>query len=407
MRNVTKKEEGSLLEMSLEEVLRHGAQEMLKEMVIAEVQDFINHHVHLKDETGYQRVVRNGYHKPREIMWGGGKVAIEVPRAKDRKKQIKYKSKLIPRYLRRAKSLNEFIPYLYLKGISTGDYSDVLTELLGEESNLSAGTVVRLKEKWLEEYETWNKRDLTQKRYVYWWADGIYFNVRLEKDRSCILVIIGALEDGTKELIAVHAGYRESELSWREVMVRLKKQGLMSGPKLAIGDGALGFWNALRKEYPNTREQRCWVHKTANVLNKMPKSVQKNAKQMIYDIYLAPTKEEAEKAFNAFVHLYEAKYPKAVACLLKSKEETLAFYDFPAEHWKHIRSTNPIESTFATIRLRTKKTKGCGSCNATLMFVFKLAESAQKRWHKLSGYKLIPLVIEEREFVDGVLQEAA
>jgi len=407
MRKSSRKDTGLSMGTTLEEVLRHGARAMLQEMAIAEVEEFIDNYRELKDEHGHQRIVRNGYHNPREILWGGGKVEVSVPRARDRKKEIVYTSKLIPRYLRRSKSFSEFIPYLYLRGISTGDFSDVLSELLGEEASLSATTVVRLKEKWADEYKEWNQRDLSQKRYVYWWADGVHFNVRLEDDRCCMLVIIGALEDGTKELVGIHLGYRESSLSWQELMVRLKKQGLTIGPKLAVGDGALGFWKALREEYPQIREQRCWVHITANVLDKMPKSVQDNAKKMIHDIYLAPSKEEAEKAFKAFVDLYQAKYPRAVTCLIKSKEETMAFYDFPAEHWVHIRSTNPVESVFATVRLRTKRTKGCGTANATLMMVFKLAEAAEKRWQKLFGYKLIPLVLEGKEFVDGVLQEAA
>lgn len=407
MDNGNKERRKSLIETPLEEVLRQGAQDLLKKAVIVEVEEFLNDYEDLKDSGGRQRVVRNGYHKSRKIIWSGGEIEVKVPRAKDRKKEIKYESSLIPPYLRRSESMDEFIPYLYLKGISTGDFTDVLTKLLGKQVNLSSSTVVRLKESWQKDYEDWNSRDLSQKKYIYWWVDGLHFNVRLENERSCILVIIGSTEDGKKELVAIQDGYRESKLSWKELCLNLKKRGLKEGPPLVTGDGALGFWAAMREEFPETREQRCWVHKTANVLDKMPKSVQPQAKKMIHEIYLAPTKEEALKAFDDFVKLYEAKYPKSVACLQDSKEETMAFYDFPAEHWRHIRSTNPIESTFATVRLRTKRTKGCGSRIATLMMVFKLVESAQKRWQKLFGYKLIPLVLEGKEFVDGVLKEAA
>lgn len=414
MKEVSKKEEKSpiwdlenLVEKPLNEILQEGAERLLKLAVQSEIEEHIEKYKCLKDADGNQRVVRNGYHKGREIVSGVGKIKVRLPRAKDKKNKIRFQSSIIPPYLRRVKKIDEFIPYLYLKGISTGDFSGVLTHLLGEEVSLSAGTVVRLKEKWLKEYENWNDRDLSGKKYIYWWVDGIYFNVRLGNDRVCVLVIIGVTEDGKKELVAIQDGYRESELSWKEIMLNLKKRRLKGGPKLAIGDGSLGFWKALRKEFPGTREQRCWVHKTANVLDKMPKSVQEQAKKKIHEIYLSPTKEKGEKAFEDFEKLYEAKYPKAVECLKESKEETMAFYDFPAEHWRHIRTINPIESTFATVRLRTKRTKGCGSRNATLMMVFKLVQSAEKRWHKLHNFKLIPLVLEGKIFVDGVLKEAA
>jgi transposase-like protein len=303
--------------------------------------------------------------------------------------------------------MDEFIPYLYLKGISTGDFSDVLSMLLGAQVSLSPATVVRLKETWQEEYKAWNKRDLSGKRYIYWWADGIYSNVRLEDDRTCLLVIIGATDTGDKELIAVDDGHRESELSWQNILLDLKKRGLSGGPALATGDGALGFWNAISKEFPKTRHQRCWVHKTANILDKMPKSMQPQAKRNIHEIYMADTRENAYAAFDSFVALYGAKYPKAVECLLKSKEEGLAFYDFPAEHWKHIRTANPIESTFATVRLRMYKTKGCGTRRETLTMVFKLVQSAEKRWQKIHSSKLIPLVLSGEKFVNGILQYAA
>lgn len=401
-------EQSNSVEKSLNEILREGAKRLLKLAVQAELEEHMEKYKYLKDTNGNRRVVRNGYHKDREIISGVGKIKVRLPRAKDKKNEIRFHSNIIPPYLRRVKKIDEFIPYLYLKGISTGDFSGVLTQLLGEGVSLSAGTVVRLKERWLKEYKEWNDRDLSGKKYVYWWVDGIYFNVRLgSKDRVCVLVIIGATEDGKKELVAIQDGYRESELSWKEISLNLKRRGLKEGPKLAIGDGSLGFWKALREEFPDTREQRCWVHKTANLLDKMPKSVQEQAKKKIHEIYLSPTKEKGEKAFKDFEKLYEAKYPKAVKCLQKSKEELMTFYDFPAEHWRHIRTTNAIESTFATVRLRTKRTKGCGSRDATLMMVFKLVQSAQKRWHRLHNFKLIPLVLEGKIFVDGVLKEAA
>lgn len=396
-----------MLGRPFEEIVREGARRILSEAVLIEVEEFIRPYEDCYDSQGKKRIVRNGYHKPRQILWGGGKIEIQVPRIRDREGKLKHHSRIVPPYLRRVKSMDEYIPYLYLKGISTGDFSDVLSELVGEKVKLSSSTVVNLKKKWQEEYSSWHSRDLSQKEYIYWWADGVHFNVRLEDDRVCMLIIIGVTPDGKKELVAVHDGYRESKLSWQEVLLDLKRRGLKKGPRLAIGDGALGFWAALREEFPQTQEQRCWVHKTANVLDKMPKSLQRQAKRMIHDIYLAPTKEEANKSFDDFIRLYEAKCPRAVSCLLESKEETMAFYDYPAEHWRHIRSTNPIESTFATVRLRTKRTKGSGSRIATLMMVFKLVGSAEKRWQRIHSSSLIQLVMQGKVFEDGVLQEAA
>ena len=291
-----------------------------------------------------------------------------------------------------------------MRGISTNDFSEVLSSLLGSEVSLSAASVVRLKESWHQEFSDWNKRDLSDKKYVYWWVDGVYFNVRLENERGCILVIIGATETGEKELLAVHSGYQESEISWLEVLRDLKSRGLSSAPKLVTGDGALGFWKAMTQEYPEARGQRCWVHKTANVLDKMPKKYQPSAKQKIHEIYLAASKTDALKAFDKFVSTYQAKYSKAVECLIKDKETTLSFYDFPAEHWQHIRSTNPIESTFATVRLRTHKTKGSGSLRDATAMVFKLSLAAQKRWRRLRGHKKIPLVMAGKKFKDGLLE---
>ena len=396
-----------LLSMTVEEIVKKGAEDILKKALLYEIESVLEGYSRLTMEAGQQRMVRNGYHKERKFMTPVGNISIKVPRAEDREKEIKYSSDLIPPYMRRLSSVDDLLPHLYLKGISTGDFSEVLTQLLGEKSSISPSTIVRLKEKWLEEHHVWQETDLSERRYAYWWVDGIYFNIRLEDERSCILVIMGADETGRKELIAVESCFRESYLSWKEILLKLKARGLMEGPLLATGDGALGFWKALREVYPETKEQRCWVHKTANVLDKLPQRVQKQAKRMLHEIYLASTKKDAEKSFDAFVTLYEAKYPKAVECLLKSKNETMTFYDFPAEHWRHIRSTNPIESTFATVRLRTRKTKGCGSRDATLMMVFKLVQSAEKRWQKLHSHAMITLLFSGVKFEDGVLKKAA
>ena len=410
MQDFTSKAKESLLSKSLEEIAREGARRMLEIALEAEITDFIDQYDMIRDSQGRRQITRNGYHPRRKVATGIGEIDVRVGRSRDHRlghsNDICYQSKIIPPYLRRSRDLDEFIPFLYLKGISTGDFSEVLSQLMGKDVSLSPGTVVRLKEQWEEEYNRWSNRDLSDKRYVYWWVDGVYFNIRLEEEKSCMLIIMGATEDGKKELIAVEDGYRESTISWSSILLDLKKRGLQEGPKLAVGDGSLGFWNALNKEFPETKHQRCWVHRTANVLDKMPKSVQKQAKRQIHDIYLAPTKEEALKAFDKFVKLYEAKFPKAVQCLLKTKKETLAFYDFPAEHWRHIRSTNPIESTFATIRLRTHKTKGCGSRIASLTMVFKLVQAAEKRWQKLHSSNLIHLVLKNVKFIDGV-QNAA
>jgi putative transposase len=316
---------------------------------------------------------------------------------------------VLPKYIRKAPTIEKLVPMLYLKGISTNDFPSALSALLGEGAKgFSPATIVRLKNIWEEDYETWSKRDLSEKEYVSFWVDGIHFNVRLDEDKNCILVVMGADKEGNKELIAVSDGFRESKIAWKELLLDLRSRGLAVDPNLVIGDGALGFWAASREVYGSqTREQRCWVHKTANILDKMPKSIQSKAKSMIHDMYMSETKKDALKAYDHFVESYESKYPKAVECLTKDKEQLFTFYDFPALHGQHIRTTNPIESTFATIRLRTKKTRGCGSRTATLTMVFKLALEASKGWKKLKGYKLIPLVIEGKTFVDGELQKAA
>ena len=405
MKKYSRKVVESSNERTLHEVLREGAKEALKQALQLEIDLFMEQYRGQLTTDGRHRMTLNGFHKEREIMTSAGMLSVKVPRVRDHEGEVRYQSSLIPPYLKRATDLDAFIPFLYLKGISTGDFGSVLSKLLRKEVAFSANSVVRLKEVWMKEYQEWAKQDLSKKEYVYWWADGVHFNVRLEDNRTCILVIMGVTSNGTKELVAIQDGFRESELSWREIMIDLKRRGLRQGPKLAIGDGALGFWAALRKEFPETREQRCWIHKMANVLNKLPKCVQPQAKRMLHNIYQADTRANAELAFKEFVHLYEAKYPKAVACILKSKNETMAFYDFPAEHWRHIRSTNAIESNFATVRLRTRKTKGCGSSAATLTMVFKLTQSAQKRWQRIHFFKLLPFVLKGIRFVDGIPTE--
>jgi putative transposase len=310
--------------------------------------------------------------------------------------------------LRRTKNIDEAIPWLYLKGISTGDFPEALKGLFGVEAKgLSATTVTRLKAAWEEEHRTWSKRSLKGKHYVYVWADGVHFNIRLEDGRQCILVLMGATADGKKELIALTDGYRESEQSWKELLLDCKARGLEIEPSLAIGDGALGFWAALRKVWETTKEQRCWVHKTANVLDKLPKGSQPKAKGMLHEIYLAENRAAADKAFDLFVKTYQAKYPQATECLSKDRNVLLSFYDFPAEHWVHIRTTNPIESTFATVRLRHSKTKGSGTRTACLTMVFKLMESASKKWRTLNGSERIKALIAGAVFVDGVQQPQA
>ena len=387
----------------LTELLRNGARDLIKQAVEAELDAMLSEYADLKLIDGRQAIVRNGYLPERTIQTGIGDVPIKVPKVRDRSGSgIHFTSYLLPPYLRRTKSIEELIPWLYLKGLSTGDYSEALGSLLGEHAKgLSANTVSRLKSQWFEEHQNWQRQDLSQKRYVYWWADGIYSQVRMD-DRLCLLVIIGVTEHGHKELVAVSDGYRESSASWEELLTSLRQRGLTHSPKLSAGDGALGFWNALSKVYPDSRHQRCWVHKTANILNKLPKSMQPKVKAALHEIWMASTRKDAYKAFDNTLELFGAKYPKAMECLSKDREELLAFYDFPAEHWIHIRTTNPIESAFATVRLRTKKSRNCGSRDSTLAMVFKLMESAQKRWIKIRGFNLLTLVVNNVKFEDGV-----
>lgn len=400
----------------LTEILRQGAQEMLAAAIKNEVLDYVAGHTHLRDAEGRRLVTRNGYLPQRTIQTGIGPVDLQQPRVNDRRldqngQRIRFSSKILPPYLRRTKSIDELIPWLYLKGISTGDFTEALQALLGPQAKgLSATNIVRLKDCWQQEWTGWSKRSLTDKHYVYLWADGIYFNIRLEdpgNNKQCILVLMGATDDGKKELIAIADGYRESAQSWRELLLDIKERGLSTAAKLATGDGALGFWAALRESYPATQEQRCWVHKTANVLNKMPKSIQPKAKSMLQDIWMAETRKQARQAFDLFVGTFKAKYAKAVECLAKDRDVLLRFYDFPAEHWVHLRTTNPIESTFATVRLRTRRTKGCGSRVACLTMVFKLAQCAQRHWRRLNSKELIVEIIQGVKFVDGIKEIAA
>lgn len=398
----------------LDQILRDGAREMLGRAIEDEVAVFVGVRSELVDESGRRLVVRNGHLPERSIQTPLGEIPIKQPRVRDRRdadEREGFQSSILPPYLRKTKSLEDLLPWLYLKGISTGDFSEALQALLGPDAaGLSASTITRLKAGWEEEFKDWSKRSLESKRYVYLWADGVYFNIRLEdpgNSRQCILVLMGATAEGKKEFIAVADGYRESEQSWYELLQDVKQRGLTIAPELATGDGALGFWKALRKAYPATRTQRCWVHKTANVLNKMPKSVQAKSKSMLHEIWMASTRKAAGEAFDLFLKTFSGKYPAATACLDKDRDALLAFYDFPAEHWIHLRTSNPIESTFASVRLRTAKTKGCGSRMACLSMVFKLTLSAQKRWRALNGSKLLADVITGVVFEDGVKKLAA
>lgn len=391
----------------LTEILQSGARQLILQAVESEVSSFLEKHSHERLADGRQRVVRHGHLPEREVVTGIGSIPVRVPRTRDRKSQnsseaIRFTSQILPPYVRKSKSVEEALPYLYLKGVSSGDFSDVMPVLLGKDvKGFSSDTVLRLRKVWQEEYRKWRQRRLSSKEYVYIWADGVYLQARMEEEKQCILVIIGATPEGKKELLGFIDGYRESSQSWSELLIDLKSRGLGIPPKLAIGDGAMGFWNALEKIWPQTKQQRCWVHKTVNVLNKLPKSLQKKAKEGIQNIWMAETYEEALKAYDLFIAKYMDKYPKATHCLEKDKEQLLTFYDFPAQHWKHIRTTNPIESTFATVKHRTKRTKGCLGRETALSMVFKLIKNAEKRWKKLNGKNQLPKVIRGVKFQDG------
>lgn len=384
-------------------MLRQGARDLINRAVQAELAEFLAEYQDVVDDQGRRSVVRNGYLPEREILTGIGPVEIQVPKTRDRSgRGIHFRSGLLPPTIKRSRSVETVLPWLYLKGISTGDFSEALADLLGEDAKgISAGTISRLKQVWNQERDVWRKRSLSDERYVYIWADGIYFNIRGDEARQCILVVIGVTDQGNKEFLAIEDGYRESEQSWTELLMDLQNRG-MNQPKLAIGDGALGFWKALRKIFGEARSQRCWVHKMNNVLNKMPKGIQAKAKQQLQDIWMAETKHDAEDAFDLFLKTYQSKYPKACECLEKDREQLLAFYDFPAEHWIHIRTSNPIESTFATVRLRTAKTRGCVSRTTILTMVFKLGLSAEKGWRKLRGFRRLAEVINGVKFINGI-----
>ena len=407
--NVVKLLQPGLFADPLTEVLRNGARTLLAQAVEAEVAEFLAKHIDLKTASGLSRVVRHGHLPKREVMTGIGPVSVRQPRVRDRgvaaenAERVRFTPAILPPYGRRSRSLEVLIPILYLKGISTGDFEEALAALLGKDApGLSASTIARLKEVWLDEHEHWRKRDLSARRYVYVWADGIYLQARLEDTKQCILVIIGATPEGKKELLGFTDGARESAQDWRELLLDLKNQGLAIAPELAVADGALGFWKALGEIWPTTREQRCWVHKTANILNKLPKSQQPKAKRSLQEIWMAETSKDAAAAFDAFIAAYEVKYEKAAKCLAMDRQALLAFYDFPAEHWKHLRTSNPIESTFAIVRHRTIRSKGCLSNKTALAMVFKLVEAAQKNWRRLDGHNQLPKLIQGVRFTDGI-----
>jgi putative transposase len=392
---------------SLTEVLRNGACALLAQAIEAEVAALLSWHADKLTADGRQRLVRHGHLPEREILTGIGPVAVRCPRLRDRvgegSERIRFSSAILPPYARRSKSLDVLIPILYLKGVSTGDFEEALIALLGKDApGLSASTIGRLKEAWSEEHARWSKRDLSAKRYVYCWVDGIHVQARLEDAAQCLLVVIGATPEGKKELVGLIDGVRESAQSWKELLLDLKRRGLAMGPELAVADGALGFWQAVEEVWPQTRGQRCWVHKTANVLNKLPKSQQSKAKRALQEIWMAETKKDALLAFDAFVETWSIKYDKAAECLIKDRDALLAFYDFPAEHWKHLRTTNVIESSFATIRHRTVRSKGCLSNKTALAMIFKLAEAAEKSWRRLDGHNQLPKIILGVKFADGV-----
>jgi transposase-like protein len=396
-------------------VLHEGARRMLALAIETEVAEWIERRSSLVDDKGRRLVVRNGHQPTRRIQTGLGDIEVARPRVHDRRaapERETFRSRVLPPYLRRTKAIEQMLPWLYLKGISTGGFAEALQSLLGPDAaGLSASTITRLMEAWQKEHDEWSKRSLVGCEYVYVWADGIYFNVRLGDESTgktqCILVLVGATRDGRKELIAVVEGYRESEQSWTELINDVKRRGLAIDPKLAVADGALGFWAAVGKAWPTTRAQRCWVHKTANVLNKLPKGMQPKAKDRLHEIWMAATRKEAVAALEAFVQDFGARYESAVACLEKDRDELLAFYDFPAEHWRHLRTTNPIESTFSTVRLRHRRTKGNGSREACLAMVFKLAQSAERHWRRLNGHELLQHVIRGVRFIDGTIDKVA
>ena len=398
----------------LTQILHEKAGQMLGQMIEAEADQWLADHAAVVDARGRQQVVRNGHLPSRSVLTGIGPIEVTQPRLRDKRPpelREKFTSKILPPYLRKAQSVEDLIPWLYLKGISTGDMAQARQPLVGPQAQgLSASVVTRLLRQWEDDFRGWQQQSLEGKTYVYLWADGIHFRIRLEdegNDRQCILVLMGATAEGKKELIAITEGYRESAQSWSELLLAAQARGLTVPPKLAVGDGALGFWAALAQVFPTCRPQRCWVHKTANVLNKLPKHLHAKATAMLHDIWMAATRAQAIRAFDLFLSTFRAKYPNAAACLEKDRDVLLTFYDFPAEHWAHLRTTNPIESTFATVRLRTAKTKGSGSRIACLTMVFKLVQSAARTWRLLNGSEILPEVLAGVAFEDGVKKVAA
>lgn len=389
--------------VNLDELCRMAAQQMLATALLAERQAYLDAHAESVDATGKRLVVANGYARQRDVVTGAGPVTVSAPRVNDKRDGNRFSSNILPAYMRRSPKVTEVLPVLYLRGLSTGDFAPALAGFLGSDAGLSPSTISRLTEAWQAEHADWSERDLSDRDYVYWWADGVHFNVRLEEDRLCCLVIVGVRPDGSKELVALADGYREDTESWLDLLRSLKDRGL-AGPALAVGDGALGFWGALREVFPTAREQRCWVHVTANVLAALPKRLQGDAKTALADIYSAETRADAITAARAFADQF-AEFPKAANKIMTKLDTLLAFYDYPVEHWIHLRTTNPIESTFSTVRLRTRVTRGAGSRLAALAMAYKLLDAAQDRWRKINAPHLVPLVRAGAVFIDGKLQE--
>ena len=392
----------------LTELLRTGAQQLICQAVEAELQELLGQYSERRTADGKAGVVRNGYLPERELQSGVGPITVRIPKVRAKTGDpVTFRSVLVPPYVRKTRMLEAALPWLYLKGVSSGEMGEALKVLVGPEAKgLSASTISRLKQVWSEEYERWRTARLDKDRWVYVWADGVYSGLRAEQTKLCSLVMVGVNERGEKRFLAIEDGVRESTQSWREVLLKLKSRGMRS-PELAIGDGAMGFWAAQEEVYPQTRQQRCWMHKTINVLNYLPKSTQAKAKQALHDIWQVETKVAAEKAFDLFIKTYEPKYPKATLCLQKDRAELLAFYDFPAQHWQSIRTSNPIESTFATIRHRTKRSKGCLSRDGMLHMMFKLGQCAEKQWRRLRGFDYLAKVITGIRFKDGIEVTAA
>jgi len=406
-KNGNRKDEG--LAISLDDLAREGARRMIATALTVEVEDYVGRYAGERDERGHALVVRNGVARPRGVTLGAGTIEVHAPRVNDKRivdgERQRFTSRILPPYVRRSPKVDAVLPLLYLHGLSTGDFQEALPTLLGDDAaGLSPSAITRLTHLWRDEHAAWNKRSLADRDYVYVWADGVHFNIGLEEDRLAALVVVGVRPDGTKEVVAIEDGYRESTESWLTLLRGLRARG-MRAPVLSVGDGALGFWAALRQVWPSTREQRCWFHKLGNVLDKLPRRLQPQAKRMLHEALYAATKSDAEKAIGRFADEYGAKYPKAVECLTQDQDALLAFFDFPAEHWKHLRTTNPIESAFSTVKLRSRVTRGAGSRAAGLTMTYKLLKAAEATWRRLDGQELIPLVRAGVRFVDGKRQE--